>query len=289
MDGVIVKTMEAAISIASASSQSSSWRASAASLREHLGDARGKLALQIRQQLVADPVPRHREVRVRRVFLIGQTMVGGVLAELGTGQLDQRPDHHPGRSDGSRPGRAVPEPRSSRSRNVSAWSSRLCPTAIAVRVQPLAAASAGTRSGRARGILDRALLRARLRRDVGPPDLDRQRQLRCDLAAERFVVVGGGAAQLVIEVRRAGDSEVAVRLRARAAGAAARPSPAPPDRATSTRPPARQHACRRIVRRTRVGETMKVADLLSGDPPPVGSADETKTMAGRKNGAGAGT
>ena len=64
----------------------------------------------------------------------------------------------------------------------------------------------------ARRVLHRAPLVARQRPHVAAPDFDRQVERRRHRAAERFVRVRVGAAELVVEVREAGNQELAVRL-----------------------------------------------------------------------------
>ena len=95
---------------------------------------------------MADPVARDRDVRVRRVLAERLAARGEVGAQLARARCRAAAGRR-GRRRGwiaARP--RVPDPRSRRSRNVSAWSSLVCATAIDVGRQLVARPARRTRS-----------------------------------------------------------------------------------------------------------------------------------------------
>ena len=189
---------------------------------------------------------------------------GEIRAQRVALDLEQRTDRRGRRCGRMLASPRVPAPRSSRSRNVSAWSSCVCATAMTSAPSASAARSKKRVARPPRGVLDRSLLRARQRGDVGPLGANGTPSARRERGAERLVGVGVGAAQAVIADaprRRPSARPSASSSRRRNSSAT---ESAPPDSATSTRA-ARRAAARGggSCRRTRLASSdMPMSEML---------------------------
>ena len=212
-----------------------SSRASVGLVGQHVDDRRVEPRLEQRQQLGAHAVARNADVVVRLVVDVTRRRARARYA-----RSSARRQSSSGRMTAPRRGCIAARPRGAGAAQ-QAQQERLGLIVPRVAERDDVGAEVHARAleervaRRARGVLERPPLAPRARaptssrstRNGQPSDAATPR-------AEALVVVGRRP-QLMIEVRDAGEPQLARRVRARAAGARARPSPTRPTAATTTR------------------------------------------------------
>ena len=170
---------------------------------EHLDDSGRELALEIADQLVPHPVARDREVRVgcvlaeREAASAASTRAARRARTSSSGRMT-RPGARPDRRQPARAGAAI-----SRSRNVSAWSSRRVADRDRARRRARRQRARGTRSARARRILDRACASSRAApRTSARSDVERHAERRGQRRGRTLRPRPRPRRAAVIEVRR---------------------------------------------------------------------------------------
>ncbi len=178
--------------------------------RQHRNNSGGVL-LEARDQCLPDPVSRNPDVQIGGVVPELEPVPLQVQPQVGTADLEQRPDHPPGsRADPaqtSRPG-AAGEAQQERLRLIV----QTMPHSDDVSLAPPGRLLQEPVTDHAGSILERAPLPQCGRHDILAPDLDCQIGGGRQSAAECLIRVSLGPPELMVQVSEPGDGQLAAVL-----------------------------------------------------------------------------
>ena len=174
---------------------------------ENIDNVRRKAAVELRQQLVANAIAGNRRILVGRIFTELDTTIVEKRAHAGAPCLqerahdDSRPRMHPAKASRTGPSQQPQKERLSLIVFRVRHGDDGCVKADEGAAKEVVARGVG-------GVLDRNAVPGGCFLDVDALDVGGDRQTRAQVAAERLVAIGFRAAQLVVQMDRAGHMKI---------------------------------------------------------------------------------